>query len=373
MRVAHICQSADPNLGGSLAVARALAREQRELGLDARLVYLYGSDDSPDTGEAGSLSSALPISRATRWTRGIAVLRHWLEEYRPDVIHHHDGILWPRMAASSLKVPLVTHGHVGYRRSNPLAPAWWVHRHIAARTDRLIAVSDWVARTWSESGFPDSRITVVPNGVEPGRFAVWHGPAKARFRTERGLPANRTLLLWAGRLDWETKGLDRLAAVARVLHPSVQAVIVGDGPGRRRLSAALDDLPEARRPIWTGKVADPAPYFSAADAFLFTSRIEAFGLVILEAAACGLPIFAFPCAGGGRELLRFCRARILPDPPWPAGLDGILAEPRDKSELRSIAAEVKQQFSWRAAAGAVARVYRELAVRTQGARGERRS
>lgn len=235
-----------------------------------------------------------------------------------------------------------------------------MHRFVAAHTDRLIAISDWVAESWRKGGFPASKIRTIPNGVDTQRYFVRDEPEKEKLRKQLGLPTGRTVLLWVGRLDRETKGLDRLAAVARDLNRGWQIVVVGDGPDRDWLRLKIDRLTEERRPVLVGKVADPASYFAAADAFLFTSRVEPFGLVLLEAAACGLPIFGFPCEGGGKGILNRCKATIISQNSPAATLESIEGGRRDDRELRAIAADISDNFSWQTAASATERTYREL-------------
>src|SRR5262245_17465434 len=108
MRVAHICQGEDIIVGGSVSVARALISEQRKLGIDARLVVLYNGVD-----EVKRESDDVPIircevSRNSRWLKGIMVLNRSLRTFEPHLIHHHDGVLWPRFATIALKRPIVT-------------------------------------------------------------------------------------------------------------------------------------------------------------------------------------------------------------------------------------------------------------------------
>jgi glycosyltransferase involved in cell wall biosynthesis len=287
------------------------------------------------------------------------VLRAWLKDFDPDVIHHHDGILWPRVATSRLAIPLMTHGHLGRPAAGPLSSAYWTHRFVAAHTDRLIAISDWVAASWRKGGFPASRIRTIPNGVDTERYFVRDEREKEKLRKQLGLPTDRTVVLWVGRLDRGTKGLDRLIAFA-ALNRDAQIVVVGDGPDRDWLRLEIDKLTKERRPVLVGKVADPSSYFGAADTFLFTSRVESFGLVLLEAAACGLPILAFPCDGGGVDLLNRCKATMIPQALTAATLERILEGRRDDRELRLIAADVSENYSWQATASTIEGAYREL-------------
>ena len=92
MNVIHICQSPDPTIGGSLVVARAVTAAQRLLGVNANLVYLYEGK----AGDKVKSGICLDVTRSKRYTEGIKKLRNVLLDQKPDVIHHHDGLFWPR-------------------------------------------------------------------------------------------------------------------------------------------------------------------------------------------------------------------------------------------------------------------------------------
>ena len=323
-RVAHICQSDDPNVGGSLSVARALVREQRKMGLDARLVFLYRTDSTSARLPKAADSLWCDVERKSRWLRGVLCLRRVLRQFDPAIIHHHDGILWPRLATVTLGRPLVTHGHLGLTTQGIFSPARLTQFAVKRTTDRLIAISEWVASSWERGGFPKERIRLIPNGVETDRFVSKSPEQKQTLRRQLGLPIDCRIVLWVGRLHREMKGLDRVAAIAAVLRPPFHLIVVGDGPDRSWLENKMKQI--ASNYTLVGKVSDPTSYFCAADMFLFTSKVEAFGLVLLEAAASGLPVFAFDCEGGGRDLLEKLKATIASgdEAKWLAGTNGFV-------------------------------------------------
>lgn len=358
MRVAHICQSADPNIGGSLTVARALACAQREQGVDARLVFLYADDKVGGGAPHPECETFCDVDRHSRWLRGIPALRRALRKINPEIIHHHDGILWPRLATAGLRRPLVTHGHLGWSPASPIATAYWTNRYIGAHTDCLVAISNWVRDSWVRAGFPSERIRVLPNGVDCARFYPRPLELRQSVRVQLGLPLDQRVLLWAGRLDREMKGLDRLVATARALPAGIRMVIAGDGPFRDWLVKELESLPGDRRPLLLGKVENPAEIFGIADAFLFTSKVEPFGLVLLEAAASGLPIFAFDCEGGGRELLSELGSLVVAEDSVD-DLVHTLAAGRPPVDTALIE-RVRREYSWAAVARASASVYAEF-------------
>lgn len=357
MRVVHICQSADSRIGGSLVVARDLVAKQVELGIDARLLYLYRSSRSQvNRGNELVPSVSLDIDRRQRYSKGISALRRTLRELRPDVVHHHDGVAWTRLVTPGLGVPLVTHGH-----SEP--PEDWkgrlIQRLVMRGTQRMIAVSEWAAAGWVAAGFPRHKISVAANGVDCVRFKPRPVEARTSKMAALKLPAGTRLLFWAGRLERIRKGLDRLVQVGRDLPEGWACIIAGDGTDRDWLAAQIEALPNKAQFRMLGNVADAEEWFGICDAYLFTSTIEPFGLVVLEAAASGLPVMCFACRGGAMELLTELKADFV-DGYDKAALGTIfqtLAAPGKGAALRRV---VEESYTWKRAANRTITIYREL-------------
>jgi glycosyltransferase involved in cell wall biosynthesis len=112
--------------------------------------------------------------------------------------------------------------------------------------------------------------------------------------------------------------------LALLKRQDVHVLVVGDGDPAS--VAPLIRPPMADRIHFTG-LQQPEPYFAAADCFVFPSRCEGFGLVMAEAAACGLPLVVTP-AGVGAELVE-------------PGLSGyLLPQPHDKDGERALAQQI---------------------------------
>ena len=357
MKVAHLCQSADTRIGGSGAVARDLVASQVERGIDARLIYLYrGPNASADPSRARIPSVYLDVDRSRRYTIGITALRRALREFQPQIVHHHDGLLWTRLITPGLGVPLVTHGHSE-------APKAWakriVQRFALRGTRRLLAVSDWTAQTWIDAGFPQQRICVVPNGVDCVRFRRRSDETRRANLAALNIDPAMRVLLWAGRMERVRKGLDRLLHVGRNLPADWACIVAGDGTDREWFSSEVEKLPSRARFRMLGNVTDPEEWFGISDAYLFTSPIEPFGLVILEAAASELPIIGFRCEGGGMRLLEELGADIVDensDAKLGLVLGGIPAPERTLRGRRI----VEDSYSWAAVADRTISIYREL-------------
>jgi glycosyltransferase involved in cell wall biosynthesis len=222
----------------------------------------------------------------------------------------------------------------------------------------LIAISEPVAESWRAAGLAHRKIVLIPNGVNAKRFHPVSIDEMMGLRKLLNLPIDRQILLWIGRLDIVTKGLDRLCEILGLLDEKYYVVIVGDGPGRKYLQERIITIGAQERTIYIGSVGDTAHYYQSADALLFTSRREPMGLVILEAAAAGLPIFALPCEGGARYLLQEVGAMSVQSDEAKV-LAGLMNEARlvrrSLGEIRTLTAK----YSWEVCARRGMDVYAE--------------
>lgn len=297
MRVLHLCQRDDPDTGGSLRVAEALVREQRREGIDAWLLFLYG-----DRGEVSKTLSnvtvCLGLDSSREALRGIGLLLKAIRGIAPAIIHSHDGILWPRLAFMFTGIPVVMHSHL------PVADSVNSKNRVGqvlvkATTKSLIGISLHTIETWVKDGYPPSQIHYVPNGVDCSRFTISGRTEKSALRRKLALPLDKHILLWIGRLHQSVKGTERVERVAGILPEGMVLVVVGNGPEYEGMLERSQAFVDAGRMVMVGSTSVPESYYQSADSFLFTSHREAFGLVILEAAFCGLPILAFPVTDGG--------------------------------------------------------------------------
>ena len=178
-----------------------------------------------------------------------------------------------------------------------LAAERWIYR--PAHQADVIAVSSGLAdelRTY----FPalDARLRVIPNGVDLTEFRP-DPEARAEVRASLGVGTAPVAAFMGG--DWPRKGLG-LALEAVAQRPPWHLLVVGDGD-IEGYEARARELGAGDRVHFVGRQRRPAPYLAAADAFVFPSGYEPFGLVVLEAGASGLPLIVTP-TGGAAELVR---------------------------------------------------------------------
>ncbi|MFH0879556.1 MAG: glycosyltransferase family 4 protein, partial [Lentisphaerota bacterium] len=157
------------------------------------------------------------------------------------------------------------------------------------------------------------RISLIPAGVDTDRFK----PAgdKMAMRRQTGLPENRPILFTVRNLT-PRMGLDRLIdamPAVRTAAPQALLIIGGEGPLRPVLESQIQRLGLEGQVRLAGRIPDDqlSKYYQAADLFVLpTLQLEGFGLVTLEAMACGTPVLATP-QGGTMEILRPFAAECL--------------------------------------------------------------
>lgn len=193
------------------------------------------------------------------------------------------------------------------------------------RVDRCVAVSATTLERFGAWSPPRrSANEVLPNTFDPGPFSP--GPKPDDLLDRYGLRGRPTVLT-LGRLAGleRRKGfdvmLDALPALrARV--PGVAYVIAGDGPDRARLEQKAEALGVADAVVFTGYVdeAEKAAHYRLADCFAMPSRGEGFGIVLLEAMACGVPVVASEADGSSEAV----RDGLLGPAVDPADLDAVV-------------------------------------------------
>ena len=157
---------------------------------------------------------------------------------------------------------------------------WPMVRRFHAPADTVMVATPTIRAQLSEHGFTD--MSEWSRGVDTAVFSPDHAPPDIFY----GLP--RPIQLYVGRVSVE-KNIEAFLANT---HPGSK-VVVGEGPALADLSARF---PQA---LFLGSRSGPelAACYAGADVFVFPSRTDTFGLVMIEALACGTPVAAFPVPG----------------------------------------------------------------------------
>lgn len=220
------------------------------------------------------------------------------------------------------------------------APAKWFVRILAQKVDFCLAVSRITRRRFlSWARLAPYRCVVLPNTVHNPLFHATRGEPEASLRRKYAL-AKRPVIMTLGRLEAQEayKGFDEIIELMPKLvqqSPDLAYVVAGDGNDRARLERKTHSLGVADRVVFTGPVSEEekASLYRIADAFVMPSRGEGFGIVLLEAMACGTPVVA-SCKDGGRDALRDGAAGVLVNPDQPEDIaQGILDAVRKPRQI----------------------------------------
>jgi len=360
VRIALFTNNYLPFCGGVTISVETLRRGLESSGHDAWVFgpRLTGAEDAsvkvvryPSIPVATYPEFALAVPYSRRIDRLVTALDF-------DVIHaHHPFLLGPaaRRLARRNRRPLVFTYHTRYEKYAHYVPlpltlvqaaALRISAGFAAQADAVLAPSAVIRDELHARGVR-APIAVVPTGIDLARFRPGD---RAAARRSLGVADGEPLVLYVGRLDRE-KSVDRVvAAFERVAStvPAARLALVGQGTETQRLSRMAAALPVADRIRFLGlRPHDTlAECYQAADVFLFASETETQGLVLAEAAACGLPAVAVD-APGCDEVVRDGETGILTKGD-PAGLAeaviGLLLDPERRRAMGRRARELAERL-----------------------------
>ncbi|HEY3303572.1 MAG TPA: glycosyltransferase family 4 protein [Candidatus Binatia bacterium] len=221
----------------------------------------------------------------------------------------------------------------------------------AGNYKKILAISAEVQRELTTTyGVPAEKIAVIHSGVDHERFHPRNRErARARVRKEWGIPAAAPLALFVGN-GFQRKGLDRiLRSWESEALAGVYLLVVGDDAGRSRyVSWAKQAAPE--RIVFAGRQATVEDYYAAADLLVLPAFQEAFGNVILEALASGLPVVTSRTVGAAEVLTGGLEEGILADADDAQELARKILrmlEGARSSNLPRAARETAERHSWK--------------------------
>ncbi len=220
-------------------------------------------------------------------------------------------------------------------------------------------------------GAVPERVEIVPPGVDHSVFF----PEDAKIAKDRlGLDHHRRVLLFAGRIQ-PLKGVDlAVRCLAELGDPNAMLLVVGgpSGPDGTAELARVRQLAHDLGVADSVQFVPPQPhtrladFYRAADVCIVPSRAESFGLVALEAAACGTPVVA-ASVGGLRSLVDDGATGFLVDDRDPAAYAALVAmlleDPELAAEMGAAASAESRKYSWSITAARLRRLYGDLVAR----------
>ena len=197
-------------------------------------------------------------------------------------------------------------GRIGHRLVSAAIRA--TRATVFALADHLMASSPQIRTELIDLGARADKIRQVPNGIDTERFSPVSTVSKRLLRAQLGLPADKTLFIYTGRICRSKGVMDLLQLWQQIAvnRDDLHLVLVGTGAGSHdNCEAEARELMRAHPEALTipGIVSNVEQYLQACDAFIFLSHFEVFSLSMLEALATGLPAIVTD-VGGAREVIQ---------------------------------------------------------------------
>jgi glycosyltransferase involved in cell wall biosynthesis len=378
LMVSDVCFPRVNGVSTSIATFRDSLHEQ---GHETTLIapaYPTAPDDEP--GLIRIASRGVPRDPEDRLMsrRRIDALAPALATRGYDVVHvhtpfvaHYAGVALGRR----LGVPVVETYHTFFEEYLhhyvPLLPRGLTRRIARAASaaqcravDALVVPSRQMLARLHEYGVT-TRAEVLPTGVDLGRFRGGDGAA---FRARHGIPADRPVLVHISRVAHEKNidfVLEALVEVRRSV-PDVLLVIAGEGPALGHLQAMVRRLGLGPNVLFVGyleRATTLLDCYRAGDAFVFASRTETQGLVLLEALALGTPVVSTAVMGTADVLAGAGGALVAPDEVcgYAACVVQVLRDGVLRARLAAAAPADAARWSASAMATRLAALYGELA------------
>lgn len=385
MRILHLSDVYFPRVNGVSTSIRTFRDELASLGYESVLVCPDYPGAVPDPGILRMPSRYVPLDpedRAMRWA-DLRALHARLAGKRFDLVHvqtpflaHYAGL----RLARHWGVPAVASYHTLFEEYLyhyvPLAPRAWM-RALARRLSSsqcnaldAVVVPSAPMRAALEGYGVTAPMEVIPTGIPLEDFARGDGAA---FRRRHGIAPDRPVLLYVGRVAYEKNigFLLRMTAEVRKRVPDVLLVVCGEGPAEaslRREAARLLLEPNVAFVGYLDRRTTLVDCYRAADLFVFASRTETQGLVLLEAMACGTPVVALAEMGTRDVLREGDGARIAPEDPvaFAGVVVGLLHDAGTRRALAARAAGYAAQWGARATAERMAAFYGRVIERAAG-------
>lgn len=373
MRVAIITETFLPKVDGIVKVTCLLLDHLSRRGVEALIIApRYGDSRRYNDVPICSLPSlALPLYPEARLGLATLALFRDLAAFNPDVAHLFHPVMTGIPTMGMLKwmgIPTVTSFHLDYARlakqfriglvdlgfTRPIIDE--LTKKVFNWSDYSLAPSKLVQSQMRQLGI--SNVGLWRRGVDAQAFHP--GFRSAAMRDEMtGGNRDETVLIYVGRLSHE-KQIEHIGPALESL-PNTRLVLVGDGPARPDLERAFAGLSVTFMGYLRGERLSQA--YASADIFVFPSRLETFGLVVIEAMAAGLPVVAARVGGVSDIVTEGVTGYTFDSGDTRALTEGIAKIAADRDVMRAMGAQARafaETQSWEAIMDEVIDVYAAL-------------
>ncbi len=276
--------------------------------------------------------------------RCVRSLRRLFQRLQIDLVHTNTSVIYAAaLAARRAGLPHVWHVHevLTPLHTRPrMLPLEWIMRRVGRWSDRVIFESH-SARACCDGIIDEGKTRVVYNSV---RFAGQEPGDRSQESGDRGPGSGDGVctVVWVGQLRERKNPLMLIRAIPRMQHAAAcRFVLAGEGPLKAEVEAEIDRQGLGRQCTLLPFQGDVRPLLQSADVLALTSREESFGLVLVEAAAYGVPSIATRTQGP---------TEIVVD-----GETGLLVESDDESALAAALDRLATEVEVRRAMGGSAK------------------
>lgn len=367
MRIALFTETFLPKIDGIVTRLRHTVEHLQRSG-DRVLIFSpdYGLTEYKGAKIHGVTGFPLPMYPELKIAVPRPSIGRALEEFRPDIVHVVNpailglgGIYY----AKALKIPLIAsyHTHLPqYLQHYGLGMLegflWELIK--SAHNQAQLNLCTSMAMVEELRNHEIERVDLWQRGVDTETFHPDLASLEMRNHLSQGHP-DRPLLIYVGRLGAE-KEIDRIKPVLEAI-PNARLALVGNGPHREALQKHFADTPTHFVGYLHGK--ELASAYASADAFIFPSRTETLGLVLLEAMAAGCPVVAAR-SGGIPDIVTDGVNGYLFDPTDEQGAiaatQRLLARPEERETLRQNARQEAERWGWASATRQLQNYYQSV-------------
>ena len=334
MRVLFL--STSMGMGGADKQVLCAAQELRARGYDVLIVSLTTLGPMGLEARAGGIpTESLEMRRGIPDPRGLMRLARLVRAWKPDVLHSHmvHANLMARALRVLIPIPAVVSTIHNIYEGGPLWMA--AYRLTNPLVDHMTIISQAAAdRFISERIVPRRLLTVIPNGVDMERFRTVPDDVRESIRTALGL-AGQFVWLAVGRFEIAKDYPNMLRGFARVRasHPEAILLLVGRGALQADTEAFVQELGLGSNVRFLGVRDDVPELMRAADGYVMSSAWEGMPIVLLEAAAGGLPVVSTR-VGGNHEVVLEGESGFLVPPRDPEALGAAMQRLMEVPEAR---------------------------------------
>lgn len=320
----------------------------------------------------------IALEKSGGWDPGVFLrLRDVLRRLQPAIVHSRNlGVLEGQIVSALAGVPVRIHGEHGRdtydlhgvsRKYNLFRKAVrpLIHHYTSVNRD----LAEWLVRT---IGIPEARVTVIPNGVDTGRFRP-AGIERPCIGPPGFAPPGSFVCGTVGRMQTVKDQATLVRAFIDLVRrrPDIskrlRLVLIGDGPLREGCLALLQEAGCAEHAWLPGERTDVSDLLRGLDLFVLPSIGEGMSNTILEAMATGLPVVATK-VGGNEEVVEEGRTGFLVPPSDPAALAAAIERYVDGADLApaqgaAARGRVEREFSLDRMVEGYARTYEAVLMR----------